>query len=296
MNRGSKEHWDGDDFELEREFEEVSDAYHSKKGKPPRVPKRLERRIKELARYRIGEELRDNWIFGHIPQLSLAATLLFGVGVFYVVTLEQQSKPALNKVAPQSELAAPAPSMDDATRERMEEAARMTAAEYTRKSRPAAAPSIAGVQSLRADPLRQLVGTWHGENELRLSPGRPIRKSATTARASMVGKILNVSYEWQEEGKPQTGLLLISPDDAGKTVDGVWIDSWHMGTSIMNCKGHIENGMISMLGSYPAPSGPDWGWRIEIAQPDTNSFQVRMYNITPAGQEALAVEADYARD
>ena len=38
----------------------------------------------------------------------------------------------------------------------------------------------------------------------------------------------------------------------------------------------------------PTPPRPDWGWRIEIHPAVADGFQLRMYNITPDGEEALA--------
>jgi hypothetical protein len=50
-----------------------------------------------------------------------------------------------------------------------------------------------------------------------------------------------------------------------------------------------------MLGSYAAPPGPDWGWRITIRSASPAEFQIVMHNISPDGQEDLAVQIDYAR-
>jgi hypothetical protein len=53
--------------------------------------------------------------------------------------------------------------------------------------------------------------------------------------------------------------------------------------------------MVVVRGSYPAPTGPDWGWRIELDLRLADQLQMRMVNITPDGQEMLAVQAVYAR-
>jgi len=41
--------------------------------------------------------------------------------------------------------------------------------------------------------------------------------------------------------------------------------------------------------------GPDWRWRFEIQTGESDDFELRMYNITPEGDEALAVRAQYWR-
>ena len=40
--------------------------------------------------------------------------------------------------------------------------------------------------------------------------------------------------------------------------------------------------------------GPDWGWRAVIRPSPSQSLQIIMCNISPDGQEYLAVEADYS--
>ena len=57
----------------------------------------------------------------------------------------------------------------------------------------------------------------------------------------------------------------------------------------------MTEGSVSIQGSYAAPPGPDWGWRILIEPRQADSFWMVMYNISPEGREALAVEATYAR-
>jgi hypothetical protein len=53
--------------------------------------------------------------------------------------------------------------------------------------------------------------------------------------------------------------------------------------------------MLSVRGSYAAPPGPDWGWRIEIT-PDGRTLRIVMFNIWPDGsREDLAAEASYTR-
>jgi hypothetical protein len=69
-----------------------------------------------------------------------------------------------------------------------------------------------------------------------------------------------------------------------------------MGDKVMACRGAVSNrGEISVLGSYAAPTGPDWGWRIVITPDEGQSLRIVMFNISPDGQEELAVETDYTR-
>ena len=64
----------------------------------------------------------------------------------------------------------------------------------------------------------------------------------------------------------------------------------------MPCTGHPTSaGGFSVVGSYAAPPGPDWGWRVTIEPAQDDRFALVMHNITPDGKEHLAVEAAFSR-
>jgi len=146
--------------------------------------------------------------------------------------------------------------------------------------------------------LTKLVGRWSGRNTLYvpwLNP--PESKSEATANVATVvnGKFVTIAYSWADHGAPHEGLLLIGqhPKDGGVTAS--WTDSWHQGGSILQLTGDVNgDGSVTLHASYPAPPDPDWGWRIVIsAQP--SGFDVVMTNITPKGEETVAVETHYER-
>jgi hypothetical protein len=56
--------------------------------------------------------------------------------------------------------------------------------------------------------------------------------------------------------------------------------------------GTAGDGTITVRGSYPAPPGPDWGWRIDIA---AAPLRITHTNIDADGTEDLAVEGVYSR-
>jgi len=150
--------------------------------------------------------------------------------------------------------------------------------------------------------LADLVGEWRGTSKLWLSPDEPVRESDTTASVTLAaqGKFITIAYTWSYEGDPQDGLIVLSREAKGNAVKAAWIDSWHMGDSMMMCEGGaVEDGAISVRGSYAAPPGPDWGWRIVVEAGDAgeeDAFEVIMYNITPDGDEHLAVRGTYGRE
>jgi hypothetical protein len=146
--------------------------------------------------------------------------------------------------------------------------------------------------------LRKHLGTWTGLNRFWLEPGTQARESNSVATLGFAAreKFISFTYTWEDEGKPQEGLLLMSQDPKEATVKAVWIDSWHMSDLFMHCQGiSDDNGIISILGSYAAPTGPDWGWRIVLDPGETDRLVFRMYNITPEGEEMIAVETIYVR-
>ena len=79
------------------------------------------------------------------------------------------------------------------------------------------------------------------------------------------GRFIRLDYTWSYRGAAQEGSLLIGyQSDHGK-VTAHWIDSWHMSEGVMACEGAVEaDGTIAVRGSYAAPPGPDWGWRIVL--------------------------------
>ncbi|HSK76202.1 MAG TPA: DUF1579 family protein, partial [Thermoanaerobaculia bacterium] len=95
---------------------------------------------------------------------------------------------------------------------------------------------------------------------------------------------------------PQEGSLLIGFNKKTETITAHWIDSFHNGNNVMACTGPKPDGpSLSVQGSYAAPPGPDWGWRIRIT-PDGDALRIVMHNLWPeGGQEDLAVEATYTR-
>lgn len=145
---------------------------------------------------------------------------------------------------------------------------------------------------------QSMVGEWSGDNRLWLSPEDPVRTSVTTARLALTarGRFLSVRYTWAEGGKEQEGELLIGLHPKTGEVTGAWVDSWHNGDRLMPLRGRArEDGVLAAAGTYPAPPDPDWGWRIELEATAADAFEMRMYNLTPDGEEAPAVSARYAR-
>ncbi|MBV9789980.1 MAG: DUF1579 family protein [Chloroflexi bacterium] len=146
------------------------------------------------------------------------------------------------------------------------------------------------------DPFLSLAGAWTGNNRLWLPPAIEPYESPTTATLSPVvgGKLVQLAYTWSYEGDAQEGVLLIGHEPENGAVTVVWADSWHMGNKFMLCQGQIEDDRVVVRGSWSVESGPDWGWRIELGE-EAETLIMRMYVITPTGEEALGVEGIYTR-
>lgn len=103
-------------------------------------------------------------------------------------------------------------------------------------------------------------------------------------------EFLQLSSVWQAEEGPQEAILIL-PANIGKAeVHAMWFDSWQTRDAMMICKGSRSEALVSMLRTYPAHEGPDWGWRIDLSQPDHDSLLVQMFKLSPECEEYLAVE------
>ena len=142
-----------------------------------------------------------------------------------------------------------------------------------------------------------VTGDWTGTKSLYLSPPpEPPASSRCTLAASLVagGSFVQFNYTWSYDGADQTGVLLFGYDEEN-AASAAWVDSFHMSSRIMYCTGTAADGAVSVRGSYAAPPGPDWGWSMTIKAAPTTELQLVMHNISPEGEEYLAVEAKFTR-
>jgi hypothetical protein len=146
--------------------------------------------------------------------------------------------------------------------------------------------------------LTACAGAWRGKNTLHDSnAGRPDESTSELSVTPVLGgKFMRLDYTWAHQGEPQEGSLLLGFDPKAGLVSGYWIDTWHMGRKVMACQGSTpEGGTISVQGSYAAPPGSDWGWRIEITPENGQTIRIAHFNVDPDGNEEPTVEASYSR-
>lgn len=147
--------------------------------------------------------------------------------------------------------------------------------------------------------FKKLIGEWRGFNKLYLSWIReaPFDSASKAVIAlSAKGIFLKIEYDWFYEEKPQEGLILIGKEKDSGLIKSFWIDSWHLSDKFMVSEGDFKSDeAISVKGYYAVPNHPDWGWRTIIESENKDSFNLTMYNVSPEGEESLAVEASYKR-
>lgn len=153
--------------------------------------------------------------------------------------------------------------------------------------------------------LAEAAGAWRGTNVLQdPHAGKPdASASDATVTPILGGRFVRLDYTWSYGGAPQEGSILLGHDPKAGASSGYWIDTFHNGRKAMLCTGAAANGdgdSWSVRGSYAAPPGPDWGWRILLTPPSDGDpvLTITMFNIWPeseGGQEDLAVEARYTR-
>lgn len=144
-----------------------------------------------------------------------------------------------------------------------------------------------------------LSGEWRGTKRLYLSgesgPQKISPARLTIAKAARESFMM-LAYTWQFESDPHEGILMLGYDDRQNFATAAWGDSWHMNSEIMHCTGDIGgDGVFNVRGAYKAPPGPDWGWRIRLAIRASDAISLSMFNISPDGNEDVAVLAEFNR-
>ena len=146
--------------------------------------------------------------------------------------------------------------------------------------------------------LAACAGSWRGANTLHdPHSGRP-EESPSTLQVTPVlaGRFVRLDYTWSYQGKPQEGSLLVGSDPKTGEISGHWIDAWHNDRKVVACLGASPDGRtLSVRGSYAAPPGPDWGWRIEITPGEPGRLRIAHLNVDPGGNEEPAAEGVYSR-
>lgn len=143
------------------------------------------------------------------------------------------------------------------------------------------------------------VGTWRGTSTLNL-PWPPGQEKVEDSESTLIiatdphQKYAHLAYDWAEDGTAQYGHAIIAgSSDSGK-VQMAWTDSWHLSSDVMRLVGTGMSGAVNVLGEYEVEGYPAWGWRFTFEQEGEN-LTMKMFNISPEGEEVWAVSATYER-
>jgi len=146
--------------------------------------------------------------------------------------------------------------------------------------------------------LRSLCGEWRGACRTWFEPEQLADESPIEAAISplLEGRFVRYEYHGSLVGETMHGIMEIGYYAQRGRFEAAWIDNCHMGTGMLFSTGDALSDGFSVLGSYPdGQGGPEWGWRTEFRLLAPDRLTLTAYNITPAGQEARAVEAAYTR-
>lgn len=146
--------------------------------------------------------------------------------------------------------------------------------------------------------IAALAGRWQGITRTWLEPGKLADESTweATLRPVLSGKFLLYEYTGAFQGQTLEGIALVGYSPQRQAYEMAWIDSFHTNSAIMLSVGEPKSPPFEVLGSYPDPEGgPAWGWRTTLSLADSNQLVARHFNITPQGDDVLAVETIYQR-
>lgn len=145
--------------------------------------------------------------------------------------------------------------------------------------------------------LHQFVGEWQGSSKTWFEPDKLADESAIqgSVHSLLGGRFVVFEYQGKIMDKAFEGRFLFGYSLTREKFQGNWVDSFHMGDAMMSCEGERMETGFAVLGHYDAPGGPPWGWRTELAISGEDRMVVTMYNLTPEGEEAKAVEMALVR-
>lgn len=129
-------------------------------------------------------------------------------------------------------------------------------------------------------------GEWRGTVRTWFEPGADAIVGDITATTSALldGPTTRIGYKSHVNEHRSDGVMLLGKDIATNQPCLTWVDTFHTGSNVMLFAAGPDG---SLHGSYAA-GDEVWRWRIVIQAGD--ELRIEHFNITPAGEEARAIE------
>jgi hypothetical protein len=141
--------------------------------------------------------------------------------------------------------------------------------------------------------LQRLVGTYTGRARLWFEPGEPRDDEPATCGATPLlgNRFVRLEYSTRIGGEDQTGSATVGCVLDRSMWQIAWVDTFHTGLTIMFLEGPYEPGAtkVDTRTTYSVGDGPAWGWRTAL-EPTGDGIVVQHFNVTPDGDEMLAVD------
>jgi hypothetical protein len=154
--------------------------------------------------------------------------------------------------------------------------------------------------------LARMAGHWTGTAKTYADPNNPEAAEVApwngTIEMLLSGRFLRFAYVSRAMGQPIAGELTIAYEKGDRLFRMSWIDSLHTSPAILVSESKPvpeggDAGTISAFGTYFAGEGqPRWGWRTELDDRTDSALRIRMFNVTPDGEESIGVEIDLTRE
>lgn len=142
--------------------------------------------------------------------------------------------------------------------------------------------------------IKSIVGSWQGSSKTWFEKDVLVDEAPSTAEITSIldGRFISYDYQSSLEGKPLAGKMIIGFDIPYQKFTFSWVDSFHMGTQIMQATGEATNKGFSILGSYGNPEYGDqlFCWRTELEIISDDEIVFTAYNIMPGEEETKAIE------
>lgn len=146
------------------------------------------------------------------------------------------------------------------------------------------------------DRMKRWLGAWTGEARTWLDPSKAPTVGTWTGEVTSLldGRFIDFTYRADLGGKPHEGRLTVAFEKDEGVWRTLWVDTFHTGSAVLVSVG-AERERIAVTGSYFVAGHPRWGWRTELDDARDGELTLRMFNISPEGQEDLGVEVTLRR-